>query len=80
MGASPGLTPKMGVVEQENFYGIDGDCLACPGVSLSPKGTKKIEDCECPVSSRLPHVRSAARIICIQRDRVQFLTHCVPSL
>ncbi|KAJ1467064.1 hypothetical protein T484DRAFT_1859885 [Baffinella frigidus] len=34
------------------FYGVDGDCRACPGVSLSRKGTEKIEDCECPVSPR----------------------------
>ena len=65
MGASSGLTPAMGVVEQENFYGVDGECLACPGVSVSRKGTKKIEGCECPVSPRLralPHARTPVRI------------------
>lgn len=75
MGASSGLTPTMGVVEQAMFYGVDGDCRACPGVSLSRKGTEKIEDCECPVSPRLralPHTHTPVRIICTQRDRVNF--------
>ena len=48
MGASSGLTPKMGVAEQENFYGVDGDCRACPGISSSPPRSTTISDCACP--------------------------------
>jgi hypothetical protein len=38
------------VLEQATFYGIDGECLACPGISTSPPRSTTISNCECPVS------------------------------
>jgi len=57
MGASYGLTPKMGVVEQASSYGVDGDCRACPGISSSLARSTTISDCSCPVES-LPRPHS----------------------
>ena len=69
MGASYDLTPKMGVVEQEKFYGVNGDCRACPGISSSPARSTSISNCSCPVE---PLVSVLSTIIWTQRDRVQF--------
>ena len=38
------------VLEQAAFYGVDGECAACPGISTSPPRSTNISDCECPVS------------------------------
>jgi len=69
MGAASGLTPKIGVVEQENFYGVDVYCRACPGVLSSPPRSTTISDCSFPVES-LVSVLFAT--IWTQRDRVHF--------
>ena len=77
MGASSGLTPKMVGVEQENFYGVDGDCHACPGVSSSPPRSTTISDCSCPVQ---PLVFVLSTIIWTQRDRVKVFTNYAPPV
>ena len=49
-----GLTPHPRVLEQAMFYGVDGECLACPGISTSRKSSITIANCSCPVSPSAP--------------------------
>ena len=49
-----GLTPHPRVLEQAMFYGVDGECLACPGISTSRKNSITIANCSCPVSPSAP--------------------------
>ncbi|KAJ1469554.1 hypothetical protein T484DRAFT_1851321, partial [Baffinella frigidus] len=36
---------------QEKFYGIDGTCFACPGVSFSLPKSTTISNCSCPTKT-----------------------------
>ena len=47
------LTPYFRPLAQAMTYGVDGNCLSCPGISLSKKRSTTISNCTCPVSPPL---------------------------
>ena len=54
MHPASGLTPLPRPLEQLGFYGVDGVCLTCPGVSVPALGSTTIANCSCPVISPSP--------------------------